>query len=113
MSGNLLAEMDLSLLIYAILAALFGLAIGSFLNVVIHRIPAGRSILFPGSHCPQCGTPIRAIDNIPVLSWLRLGGKCRACGAAISWRYPAVELLTAALFVALTLRGGADLQTIL
>jgi leader peptidase (prepilin peptidase)/N-methyltransferase len=105
--------MDLPLLIYATLAALFGLAIGSFLNVVIHRMPLGESILRPGSRCPQCGDPIRALDNIPALSWLLLRGKCRACHAAIPIQYPLVELLTAALFVALVLRGGADAQSVL
>ncbi|MFN0086795.1 MAG: prepilin peptidase [Blastocatellia bacterium] len=99
--------------IYAFLAALFGLAIGSFLNVVIHRAPVDESILFPGSRCPSCQTPIRAIDNIPVLSFLLRRGRCRACPARISIRYPLVELLTAVLFVAITVRGGADPQSAL
>ena len=77
---------------------LLGLVIGSFLNVVIARLPTGRSIARPPSACPACGAPIRWFDNVPVLSWLRLRGRCRACRAAISWRYPAVELLTAVLF---------------
>lgn len=77
----------------------FGLMIGSFLNVCIARVPAGESIVAPGSRCPQCGTPIRWSDNIPVLSYLWLSGRCRACRAAISMRYPAVEFLTAAMFV--------------
>lgn len=77
---------------------LVGLAIGSFLNVVIARLPTGRSIARPPSACPACGAPIRWYDNVPVLSWLRLRGRCRACRAVISWRYPAVELLTAVLF---------------
>jgi leader peptidase (prepilin peptidase) / N-methyltransferase len=79
--------------------ALFGLAIGSFLNVVIARIPAGRSLWRPRSACPACGTPIAWHDNIPVLSFLILRGRCRACGVLISWRYPIVELVTAAAFV--------------
>jgi len=79
---------------------LFGLIIGSFLNVCITRIPEGLSIVSPGSHCPQCKTPIKAFDNIPVLAWLWLGGKCRACGNPISSMYPAIELLTGLLFVA-------------
>jgi leader peptidase (prepilin peptidase)/N-methyltransferase len=80
-------------------AAGFGLIWGSFLNVVIHRLPAGESLVRPGSRCPACRTPIRPWDNIPVLSFLLLRGRCRACGAPISWRYPAVEALTAGLFV--------------
>jgi leader peptidase (prepilin peptidase) / N-methyltransferase len=79
-------------------AALFGLVIGSFLNVCIVRIPERKSIVTPASACPKCGAPIKPWDNIPVVSWLLLGGKCRACKAPISWMYPVVELLTAALF---------------
>ena len=78
---------------------LFGLIIGSFLNVCILRIPAGKSIVMPASACPKCGAPIRAYDNIPVLSWLLLGGKCRGCKTEISWMYPVVELLTGLLFL--------------
>lgn len=85
-------------------AGLLGLLIGSFLNVVVHRVPAGRSISHPGSSCPSCGSPIRARDNVPVLSWVALGGRCRSCRAPISWQYPAVELLTAVLFAALGAR---------
>lgn len=77
--------------------AFFGLIIGSFLNVCIARVPAGQSIVKPRSRCPSCGTPIRSRDNIPVLSFILLGGKCRSCGARISWRYPAVEVLAGAL----------------
>lgn len=77
---------------------LFGLVIGSFLNVVIGRLPAGRSLVHPRSACPGCGTPIHWYDNVPVLSWLWLRARCRSCRAAISWRYPAVELATAILF---------------
>ena len=76
-----------------------GAAIGSFLNVVIHRVPNEQSIVFPNSACPNCKTPIKAYDNIPVLSWLVLRGKCRSCAAPIAARYPAVELMTAFLFV--------------
>jgi leader peptidase (prepilin peptidase)/N-methyltransferase len=78
---------------------LFGAMIGSFLNVCIARIPAGESVASPGSRCPRCRTPIRWFDNIPVVSYLLLGGKCRACRAGISIRYPVVELVTAAAFV--------------
>jgi leader peptidase (prepilin peptidase)/N-methyltransferase len=85
-----------------------GLVVGSFLNVVIHRVPAGMSILRPGSACPACGHPVRAHDNVPVLSWLLLRGRCRDCGEPISPRYPAVELATAALFVVVGWQFGLD-----
>jgi leader peptidase (prepilin peptidase)/N-methyltransferase len=85
-----------------------GLLIGSFLNVVVHRVPRGESVVRPPSACPGCGQQIRARDNVPVLSWLLLRGRCRDCGAAISRRYPAVELLTGALFVVMALRFGLD-----
>ena len=74
-------------------AVLFGLVIGSFLNVCIARLPVDGSVLRPPSHCPRCKTPIKWFDNIPLLSFLLLGGKCRSCRASISWRYPLVELL--------------------
>lgn len=83
-----------------ILAGIFGAIIGSFLNVVIHRVPLEESVVFPNSRCPSCGAVIAFYDNIPVLSYLALGAKCRACKEHISFRYPAVELLTAAMFVA-------------
>ena len=86
-----------------VLAAVGGLLLGSFFNVVIWRLPRGESLVSPGSHCPQCGTPVRPYDNIPVLSWVLLGGKCRDCGEPISIRYPAVELLTAALTTAVAI----------
>ncbi|HEU5249417.1 MAG TPA: prepilin peptidase [Thermoanaerobaculia bacterium] len=82
----------------------FGLVVGSFLNVVVHRLPRGESLAFPGSHCTACGAPIRAYDNIPVLSWLVLKGRCRVCRAPISVRYPAIELANAILWVAVALR---------
>lgn len=78
--------------------ALFGLIIGSFLNVCILRIPAGKSIVMPASACPTCGAPVRPYDNIPVLSYLVLRGKCRSCHTGISLLYPSVELLTGFLF---------------
>lgn len=78
---------------------IFGAMIGSFLNVVIHRIPQGKSIVFPNSACPKCGVAIRSFDNIPIFSWMILAGKCRNCRGAISFRYPAVEILTASLWV--------------
>ncbi len=81
-------------------AAAFGLLIGSFLNVVAHRLPARMLLSLPASHCPSCETPIKPYDNIPVLSWLLLRGHCRGCSAPIAKRYPLVEALTALLFVA-------------
>jgi leader peptidase (prepilin peptidase)/N-methyltransferase len=82
-----------------VIAGVFGAIIGSFLNVVIHRVPNEESIVFPNSRCPSCGAVIAFYDNIPVLSYVWLGAKCRKCKEHISFRYPAVELLTAALFV--------------
>lgn len=79
-------------------AVMFGSMVGSFLNVVIHRVPNEMSIVFPNSACPKCNAPIRPYDNIPVLSWLILAGKCRNCKVPISPRYPAVELLTGLVF---------------
>jgi leader peptidase (prepilin peptidase)/N-methyltransferase len=89
-----------------VVAGLLGLVIGSYLNVVIHRLPRGLSTVTPRSSCPACGAPIRARDNVPLVSWLLLGGRCRACGAPISWRYPAIEAVTALLFVACAVRFG-------
>ncbi|TDN45305.1 leader peptidase (prepilin peptidase)/N-methyltransferase [Curtobacterium flaccumfaciens] len=80
------------------LAGVFGLLIGSFLNVVVYRVPAGLSVVNPPSACPKCGHEIRGFDNVPVLSWLVLRGACRDCGARISARYPLVEAATAGLF---------------
>jgi leader peptidase (prepilin peptidase) / N-methyltransferase len=93
---------------YAAVAGVAGLLIGSFLNVVIHRLPRGESLVRPASRCPECGAPVRPYDNVPVISWLLLRGRCRSCGAQISARYPLVELLTAGLFVAVVLVKGAD-----
>lgn len=91
-----------------IFAFIFGSAIGSFLNVVIHRVPNEESIIFPNSACPKCGEAIRAYDNVPIASWLVLRGKCRNCKSPISIRYPAVELLTALLFVLVYWQIGFD-----
>lgn len=90
---------------------LFGLVFGSFGNVVIWRLPRGESLSHPGSHCPKCHTPIRWFDNVPLLSWLLLRARCRKCGALISWRYPAVELLTGLLWFVAGLRFGWTLST--
>jgi leader peptidase (prepilin peptidase) / N-methyltransferase len=91
-------------------AGLFGLVVGSFLNVVIHRVPLHQSIVWPASRCPACGEPIRPIDNVPVLSYLLLRGRCRSCKARISARYPLVEALTGALFAAAAYEFGLDLR---
>jgi leader peptidase (prepilin peptidase)/N-methyltransferase len=88
------------------IAALFGLVFGSFLNVVIARVPAGRSLWRPGSACPACGAAIAWHDNLPLLSFLALRGRCRACRVAISWQYPVVEAVTGAAFVAAWLAFG-------
>src|SRR5262245_63799388 len=90
-------------LLRIVIALPFGLAFGSFLTVAIHRIPAGESLLRPRSRCPNCGTQLRAVDNIPVVSWLMLRGRCHACGARISAVYPLTELATGGLFVAVAL----------
>jgi leader peptidase (prepilin peptidase)/N-methyltransferase len=92
-----------------ILLGVFGLMIGSFLNVCISRLPAGESVVTPRSHCRSCGAPIRPFDNVPVLSFLILGGRCRSCRAPISWRYPLVELGTSTGFVLQGLAHGDDL----
>jgi leader peptidase (prepilin peptidase)/N-methyltransferase len=94
-----------------VLVGLLGLAIGSFLNVVIWRVPRGESVARPPSHCPSCETPISPKDNLPVLSWLLLRGRCRHCSSRISPRYPLVELGSCALFVAFAAHFGlhADL----
>ena len=94
-----------------IVAGVFGLMIGSFLNVLAWRLPRRESIVFPGSHCPGCGAAIRFYDNVPVLSYLLLRGRCRACGVSISPLYPGVELFTGLMFVRLySLQGGASIH---
>jgi leader peptidase (prepilin peptidase) / N-methyltransferase len=87
-------------------SAVLGLCVGSFLNVVIWRLPRGESLSRPASHCPGCNAPLRPIDNVPLLSWLMLRGRCRSCGMPIAVRYPAVELLTALLWFAAAVRLG-------
>ena len=91
-------------------AGAYGLVVGSFLNVVVHRLPRGMSLAKPGSHCPECGTPVRWFDNVPLLSYLLLGGRCRACKARISPRYPLVELACGALAIAVVSRFGLTLD---
>jgi leader peptidase (prepilin peptidase) / N-methyltransferase len=86
----------------------FGLVVGSFLNVVIVRVPASQSIIHPGSRCPRCGHRLAWFENVPVVSWVFLGGRCRSCQVRISVRYPLVELLTGILFLACWVRFGAS-----
>ena len=87
-------------------AALLGLAVGSFLNVVILRLPQGQSIAYPASHCPACKHPLKWWHNIPLLSWLLLGGKCAFCKTSISIQYPLIELVTALIFVLVAYKQG-------
>lgn len=89
-------------------AALFGLVLGSFFNVLAYRLPRGESLATPGSHCPSCDAPVKAWDNIPVLSWVLLRGRCRSCHEQISARYPLVETVTAALFAAVVVVHASD-----
>jgi leader peptidase (prepilin peptidase)/N-methyltransferase len=93
----------IGLIVFAsLLVGVLGLAIGSFLNVVVYRVPNGKSVVAPPSACPNCGMQIRPRDNVPVLSWLALRGKCRGCATSISRRYPLVELGTGLFFAAVT-----------
>jgi leader peptidase (prepilin peptidase) / N-methyltransferase len=103
---NNLIPLPLSIVVVFI----FGAMIGSFLNVVIYRLPRERSVVFPNSSCGECGAAVKFYDNIPILSYLILGGRCRACRAPFSIRYPAVELLTAILFTLVFLRDGWTLS---
>ena len=95
--------------VLAVVAA-YGLVVGSFLNVVIYRLPRGMSLLWPGSHCPACGAPVRWFDNLPVVSFLLLLGRCRRCRERISIRYPLVELASGALAVGVAARFGLGLR---
>ena len=97
----------------AIFGGLLGVLLGSFLNVVAHRLPLGESLSRPRSRCPRCRTPIRPYDNVPVLSWLVLRGRCRTCGTPISARYPLVEAVTGVLCVLVVLAHGADRDALL
>jgi leader peptidase (prepilin peptidase)/N-methyltransferase len=96
----------------ALLATILGAIFGSFFNVVAHRLPRGESLSKPRSRCPSCGTQIRALDNVPVLSWLALRGRCRGCAAPISPRYPLVEAGTAALCALVVLVVGANREAV-
>ncbi|MCI0661110.1 MAG: prepilin peptidase [Acidobacteria bacterium] len=101
-----MSSLDLPPGYYYISAFFFGLLIGSFLNVVIYRLPRGESIIFPGSHCIACGVSIRTFDNLPLISYALLGGRCRTCRVRISPLYPAVEMLTGVLFAAIVFKSG-------
>ena len=96
------------MLLIALLAGVVGLAVGSFLNVVVWRVPRGESVVRPPSACPACRTPVRSRDNVPVAGWLLLRGRCRDCAVPISPRYPVVEASCGVLFAVLTLRLGLD-----
>lgn len=98
-------------LVVPILVGVLGASIGSFLNVVIHRVPRGLSVVSPPSACPACGTRIRATDNIPVLSWLLLRGRCRACREPFSVRYAVIELVTALVFAGLAALAAPGILT--
>lgn len=93
-------------------ATVLGAVAGSFLNVVVHRLPRGESLVTPRSRCPRCETPVHPRDNVPVLSWLLLRGRCRHCSESVSVRYPLIEILTAALFVAVAVARGLDLELV-
>lgn len=96
-----------------VFSCLLGLVVGSFLNVVIYRLPRQESVVRPGSHCPACGNSIRWFDNIPLLSWALLRGRCRTCGTAISVRYPLVEALTGLVFGLAAWRFGFSWQLLI
>jgi leader peptidase (prepilin peptidase)/N-methyltransferase len=100
------------MILIAAVAGLFGLAIGSFLNVVIYRVPIGKSVVSPASACPNCGSGIHAYDNVPLVSWIALRGRCRSCSAPISARYPLVELGTGLLFFVVSLPLAAQLAAV-
>ncbi|MFS3128553.1 prepilin peptidase [Nocardioides sp. Bht2] len=99
-----MTDVELVRLTIAVLGGLLGLAIGSFLNVVVHRVPLGLSVVAPGSHCPNCQSPVRNRHNVPVLGWLMLRGRCYDCRSPISARYPLVEAGTGLVFVLVGLR---------
>ena len=94
--------------LFPFMALALGAVVGSFLNVVIHRYPLGESVVFPPSRCPHCGTHIKPYDNVPVLAWMWLRGRCRACRGPIDVRYPLVELANALFYLAIYLRTGVS-----
>jgi leader peptidase (prepilin peptidase) / N-methyltransferase len=104
--------MDMSLWPVGLVVFCLGSAIGSFLNVVIYRLPAGLSLVHPPSRCPVCFTPLRKRENVPILGWLKLRGKCAHCGTPISVRYPTVELTTGMLYLVCFIVFGVSFQTV-
>ena len=102
--------MTVDSIFYIIFLFLFGLALGSFLNVIIYRLPRKESIIFPGSHCPSCGTPIKYRDNIPVMGYIFLRGRCRRCSSPISVKYPLIELFTGCMVVILYFIHGFNIN---
>jgi len=96
----------------SIIIIIFALLFGSFLNVAIYRIPRRESVVWPGSHCPVCGSSLKALDLIPVLSYLCLGGRCRYCQSKISLRYPLIEILTAVSFLMVYVKWGISMNTL-
>ena len=98
-------------ILFLVVSTVMGGMIGSFLNVCIYRMPAGLSIVKPGSRCPKCETPITWRDNLPIISWMILGAKCRHCKNPISWRYPLVEAITAVLFLCVYLKFGMTIAS--
>jgi leader peptidase (prepilin peptidase)/N-methyltransferase len=106
------ALLDPESAVLAGVAFAFGLVVGSFLNVVIHRVPRGESVVSPRSRCPDCGHAIGALENVPIVSWIVLRGRCRGCGARISLRYPTVEALTGVAFAAIAVSNGAVPATV-
>ena len=99
-------------MISLLIVCVFGLALGSFLNVVIHRLPRKESLIYPASHCPVCNTPIKYSDNIPILSYVLLGGQCRSCSTKISFTYPLIEFVTACTAIVLFLLNGPTINFI-
>ena len=99
-------------LVLLVYATVVGLIVGSYLNVVVYRLPLRLSTVLPRSRCPVCASPIRARDNLPVVSFLLLRGRCRRCGARIAWRYPLIELATALLFFAVVARFGLSFEAL-
>ncbi len=105
--------MTVDITLFAAAMFAFGLLVGSFANVVIWRFPRGESLSSPGSRCPSCGTPVRWFDNIPIISWMLLRGRCRSCDAPIAKRYPSVELLSGFLWLASALGWGVSAQAVI
>lgn len=103
--------MNIETLLLGFFFFIIGATVGSFLNVVIYRLPKGESVVFPSSHCPNCNTAIRIYDNLPILGYLFLGGRCRDCKMPIGIQYPLVELITGLLFVGIFAIKGIDVET--